>query len=54
VRSGAYDEIRDLFAGTLVPGLPTFERRVTGKGGGVALQSRRRGTRLPPRIGGHR
>lgn len=31
VRIGAYDDIRDMFAGTLVPGLPTFEERVTGR-----------------------
>jgi peptidoglycan/xylan/chitin deacetylase (PgdA/CDA1 family) len=34
VRIGAYDDVRDVFAGTLVPGLPTFERRVTGKNPG--------------------
>jgi peptidoglycan/xylan/chitin deacetylase (PgdA/CDA1 family) len=31
VRIGAYDDIQDMFAGTLVPGLPTFQERVTGR-----------------------
>ena len=33
-RISVYDDIRDLFAGTLVPGLPTFQKHVTGKSPG--------------------
>jgi hypothetical protein len=30
VRIGAYDDVRSVLNRTLVPGLPTFEKRVTG------------------------